>query len=202
MTGLLVGCFNIFLVGLTGDGRTNLATLTAVESLFSCELQGSTASLLGTGVMVTVRLTFDKELDLEVSVRQGKRESFWAGVLDDEDGSCCDDGVAPEEFGVVPAALEKKPRMLCCLPVEEPICLGPDRAGVRVAEADLPAILSEQYLCWRFSRGSGHRNTKYVERYKEMEAVDGAEGIVGERLCRGMNPQLLEMGASNCWSPM
>lgn len=92
---------------------------------------------------MTVRLTLALELDLEVSVRQGKRVSFWDGVLDEEDGSCCDDGVAPEdEFGVVPAALEKKPRMLCCFPVEEPVCLAAGRAGVRAEDAALPDIVN------------------------------------------------------------
>jgi len=147
MVVLLAGCFRPISAGVTGDGKSILATLTArVESLFSCELQGSTASLLGTGVMATACLTLDMELDLVVSVRQGKRASlsFWDGVLEDEDGGGCDDGAAPdEEFGVVPAALEKKPRMLCCLPVEEPICLGADRAGVRVGGAGLPAILTK-----------------------------------------------------------
>jgi hypothetical protein len=139
MVGLLVGCLKRFSAGVTGDGKAVLATLTAVESLFSCELQGSTASLLGTGVMVTFRLTLDLELDLDVSVRHGKRESFLDRVLPKEDGTCCGDGLALED--VVPAALEKKPRILCCLPVEEPVWLGADRAGVRAEEADLPAML-------------------------------------------------------------
>lgn len=113
-------------------------TFLAVECLFSCELEGSTASLLGTGVMLTVRLTFDMELDLEVSVRHGKRASF-LGKLDE---GCRGVGVAPEEeFGVVPAALEKKPRMLCCLPVEDAAWLEADRAGVRAEEADWPAMV-------------------------------------------------------------
>lgn len=42
---------------------------------------------------------------------------------------------------MVPAALEKKPRMLCCLPVEEPVWFGADRAGVRAEDADLPAMM-------------------------------------------------------------
>jgi hypothetical protein len=94
------------------------------------------------------------ELDLVVSVRHGKTLplSCWEGVLalsdEDADGSgcgCdCDDGVAPEdEFGVVPAALEKKPRMFCCLLVEDPnCCFGAGRAGVRAVEADLPAMVT------------------------------------------------------------
>lgn len=93
--------------------------------------------------MVTVRLTLDMELDFEVSVRQGKRESFRDRVLDREEERGCGDGPAPaEEFGVVSAALEKNPRMLCCLPVEEPFWFGADRAGVRADEADLPAMLN------------------------------------------------------------
>jgi hypothetical protein len=146
MAFLLAGCFHRFSAGVTGDGKASLATLvTRVESLFSCELQGSTASLLGTGVMVTVRLTLDIELDLVVSVRQGKigTSSGRLCVFDDEDGGTCDGGVAPAvEIGVVPAALEKKPRMLCCLPVDEPGCLGAGRAGVRAGAADLPAMIN------------------------------------------------------------
>jgi hypothetical protein len=136
MAGLIAAGFTRFSAGVAGDGKVVLATLTALESLFSCELPGSTASLLGTGVMVTGRLVAGMELDLVVSVRHGKRVSF----LDAEE--CWRDGMAPEdEFGVVPAALEKKPRILCCFPVEDPVWFEADRAGVRATEPLLPAIL-------------------------------------------------------------
>ena len=102
---------------------------------------------------MTVRLTFDIEFDLEVSVRHEKGGSFlmlvgvevW--VWAEEDGGFREEGVAAEEvFGVVPAALEKNPRMLCCLAVDEPVLLGAGRAGVRLgaADADLPAMLGVQ----------------------------------------------------------
>ena len=149
MSALFAGWCTGFSAGVTGDGKVSLlATLTAVESLFSCELQGSTASLLGTGVMVAIRLTLDLELDLEVSVRHGKMDSFLGKV----DGAGREAGVAPEdEFGVVPAALEKKPRMLCCLPVEDPAWLGADLAGVRADDAGLPAMLNKVGI-WTRSR--------------------------------------------------
>lgn len=171
MVALLVDCFRGCSAGVTGDGKASLATLTAVEPLFSCELEGSTASLLGTGVIVTVRLTLAMELDFEVSVRQETTESLWDGVLDEEDGSCCDDGVAPEdEFGVVPAALEKKPRMLCCLPVEEPACLGAGRAGVRAEDAALPAIWNYTIpvLAFQNSRGLRHQTHQVDTRRQKL----------------------------------
>lgn len=94
MFGLLAGCIRAFSAGVTGDGKAILATLTAVESLFSCELQGSMASLLGTGVIVTFRLALGMVLDFDVSVRHGKRVSFLDKVLD-EDRGCWGDEFAP-----------------------------------------------------------------------------------------------------------
>lgn len=88
------------------------------------------ASLLGTGVMLTVLLTVDMELDFVVSLRHCDM-FFWA---EDTDAG---DGLAPEAPGA--AALEKKPRMLRCLPVD-PDWLEADLAGVRTAAADLPVI--------------------------------------------------------------
>lgn len=97
------------------DGKEipGLSTLTVLMSLFSWELEGSIASLLGTGVVVVVRLETSIELALVVSFRHWGDVSLLlvdAGLVDGE-------GLAPL---VLPAAavLEKKPRMLCCLPVE------------------------------------------------------------------------------------
>jgi len=69
------------------------------------------ASLLGTGVALE-RLG-SIELDFVVSLRKRGVDSFFAdgAVLADRDGLAA--------LELVPAeALEKKPRMLCCLPVE------------------------------------------------------------------------------------
>lgn len=115
-----------------------LATgFTALESWFSCELQGSAASLLGTGVLFSAHLILAIVLPLVVSVRHWTTGScsFFTG-----EGAGLDDGVTTAELGTVVVALEKKPRiLLCCLPVDEPIGLGVDFAGVRAP--DLPAIL-------------------------------------------------------------
>jgi hypothetical protein len=121
--------------------------------------------------MVTVRLTFDKELDLEVSVRQGKRESFWAGVLDEEDGSCCDDGVAPEEFGVVPAALEKKLRMLCCLPVEWAVIEGWAQALIPSKVCVSSHGLTILNIVMTASLGRGERKVTSVSQIAPLRAA-------------------------------
>jgi hypothetical protein len=127
LDGLLV------MVGLLAAGFTTL------ESWFSCELQGSAASLLGTGVLFSARLTLAIELPLVLSVRHWTTGSCSFFTVE---GAGFDDGVATDELGVVAVAvaLEKKPRiLLCCLPVDAPIWLGADFAGVRAT--DLPAIL-------------------------------------------------------------
>lgn len=119
---------------MAGLLATGFATL---ESRFSCELQGSAASLLRTGVLFSVRLTLAIELPLVLSVRHWTTGSCSFFTVE---GTGWDGGVAPDELGVVAVALEKNPRMLlCCLPVDEPIWLGADFAGVRAT--DLPAIL-------------------------------------------------------------
>jgi hypothetical protein len=78
------------------------------------------------------------ELTLVLSTRHWTTASFsFFGAVE---GAGFEDGVATEEFGVVPAALEKNPRMLlCCLPVDAPDWLGADLAGVRAL--GLPTIL-------------------------------------------------------------
>lgn len=71
-------------------------------AMFSCELEGSIASLLGTGVMLEgFRLSW-RELVLVDSFRQGDES-----------------GIRGEDLVAFCEALEKKPRMLCCLPVVE-----------------------------------------------------------------------------------
>lgn len=115
-----------------------LATLAVLASRFSWELEGSIASLLGTGVTVVVRLGTSIELALVVSLRHWGDVSRWsedAGLVDGEE-------VAPL---AVPAAgvLEKKPRMLRCLPVDGAFLVADDGAfaGVRAAVAALSTIL-------------------------------------------------------------
>lgn len=115
--------------------------LAVLTSLFSWELVGSIASLLGTGVALFARLVggaieldFDLELSWRVVVVVGLTDGEELGAL------------------ALPAAgvLAKKPRMLCCLPVDclpvEGACpgfLAVDGvfAGVRAAAAFLSAIL-------------------------------------------------------------
>lgn len=119
-----------------------LATLAVLASRFSWELEGSIASLLGTGVTVVVRLGTSIELALVVSLRHWGDVSRWledAGLVDGEE-------VAPLAVPLaVPAAgvLEKKPRMLRCLPVDGAFLVADDGAfaGVRAAVADLSTIL-------------------------------------------------------------
>lgn len=84
--------------------------MTEVDSMFSWELEGSIASLLGTGVMLIVRLMVDIELDLVVSFRHWDRFFFCVEDTGPGEGFDADDPA--------PATLEKKPRMLCCLPVD------------------------------------------------------------------------------------
>lgn len=81
--------------------------------MFSWELRGSTASLLGTGVMVEGCLAKDSEFDfVVVSLRH-----------DDDDGARgvgVDLVVGVEALGLAGVdALAKKPRILCCLPVDD-----------------------------------------------------------------------------------
>lgn len=124
-----------------GDGKESLGTLesTAVTSTFSWELRGSAASLLGTGVMLDGRLAKDSELAFVVSLRQ----------VEDTLSAFEVDGVAEAEEAGAPAlglglglgwlAFEKKPKMLCCFPVDEGVFAGV-RAG---ALAGLSPILMQ-----------------------------------------------------------
>ena len=116
-----------------------LVTLTVLMSLFSWELEGSMASLLGTGVDVVVRLETSIELARVVSFRHGGDVSL---LLVDV-GLVAGDGLAP--LGLLAGAvLEKKPRMLfCCLPVEGAAFFAVDGvfAGVRAVAAGFSPIL-------------------------------------------------------------
>lgn len=92
------------------------------KSLFSCELSGSTASLLGTGVMVEGRFAKGSELDLVVFSLRQEDDDDNDGGEEDEDFLSPLVAMARLEVGlerVWAAALEKKPKMLCCLPVDE-----------------------------------------------------------------------------------
>lgn len=122
--------------------RLVLVTLTVLTSMFSCELEGSMASLLATGVTVVVRLETSIELALVVSLRHCGDASLLlvdAGFVDGE-------GLGPL---AVPAAadLEKKPRMLCCLPVDGAFFTDDGVfAGVRATAAAFSPILSQAML--------------------------------------------------------
>lgn len=134
------GCFFMILARVAaGDRRTRLATLAVLASLFSWELEGSMASLLGTGVMVVVRLDTSIEFDLVVvSFRHCGEASLLCAGADLVEG----DGVAPLAEPAAPD-LEKKPRMLCCLPVEGAfLTVDGVFAGVRAVVAAFSPILS------------------------------------------------------------
>jgi hypothetical protein len=119
--------------------------LVVLASLFSWELEGSSASLLGTGVAVAVRLDTSIELDLVVvSFKHCGDASLLVVVVDADlaDG----DGVAPATELAAPV-LEKKPRMLCCLPVEGAFfAVDGVFAGVRIAVAEFSPILPRRQL--------------------------------------------------------
>lgn len=151
-------CLMTISAGVTGDGRPSSTTLSFLERVafsFSCELAGSGASLLGTGVTLLGRacLGLAIELDLVVSWRHGEdlSASFWAGLAA---------GVAP--------ALEKKPRMLCCFPVEaETGFLAVDGvlAGVRasIVRRRLRMLGARSNLRSRANRNKGHGIGMVVE---------------------------------------
>lgn len=94
------GCLVQISAGVTGEGGASLNTLGVASEWFSWELEGSSASLLGTGVTLA-----GFRLARVVSLRHGDESTADLAV---------DDGGAGELFW---GALEKKPRMLfCCLP--------------------------------------------------------------------------------------
>lgn len=119
-TRVLGVCFKTS-AGVTGDGKAGEGTLTFEESMFSWELGGSIASLLGTGVIVD-RLGLARKLVLVDSFRHVGEGSASLGAV----------GV-----DLTADPLLKKPRMLCCLPPDaEPaafFCADGVLAGVLAA---------------------------------------------------------------------
>ena len=94
------------------------------------------ASLLGTGVTVVVRLEASIELALVVSFRHWGDASRLLVEVGWADG----EGLAPLALPAAPD-LEKKPRMLCCLPVEGAfLAVDGVFAGVRAAVAGFSPI--------------------------------------------------------------
>lgn len=119
--------------GVTGDGKEGAATLAFVESTFSWELEGSMASLLGTGVTVDLP-GFARKLSLVDSLRHVGEASAPLEA----------DGVGV--FFAADAGLPKKPKILCCFPVdaEPPVffCVDGVLAGVfAVLGVDIVAAL-------------------------------------------------------------
>lgn len=134
----VAACLTTTSAGVTGEGKLSDTTLTAaIESLFSWELRGSAASLLGSGVMFARRLEVAIELDFVVSLRQGEESAAAASSLGEAEGLVEGDADADadaEALGVEEAAaLEKNPKMLfCCLPVDGTLALlAVDEDGVR-----------------------------------------------------------------------
>ena len=136
-------------LGWLGRGCSEVGTLAVlVASWFSWELDGSTASLLGTGVALAGRLGPRIELARVVSLRH------WGEVsrLLADAALVVVDGEGVAALGLpAGAALEKKPRMLrCCLPVDAVDDAGPFLAvegvfagvfaGVRAAGPDFSPI--------------------------------------------------------------
>lgn len=137
----LTGCFFSISANAASEGMLMLTVLSVLASLFSWELLGSMASLLGTGVAAVVRRRTSIELDLVVSLRHWGDASLLPA----------DVGLAGCEERLVrlalPAAavLEKKPRMLCCLPVEADcpaLAVDGVLAGVRAAAASFSPMLA------------------------------------------------------------
>jgi hypothetical protein len=102
-------CLTAISAGVKGEGNEILSTLARPMSKFSCELGGSGASLLGTGVILDFGgLLTPRELDFLDSRRYAGLELFAFEGLD----LAWDESAA----GPAEAALAKNPRMLCCLP--------------------------------------------------------------------------------------
>lgn len=131
------------------------ARLIVEASLFSCELLGSMASLLGTGVMFSRGCLFlARVLDLVVSLRHG--EEFGSeervGSFEDAEG-------VPD--------LAKKPKILACLPVEAAgvaFFAGVGFAGVR-AVALVPAMTAS------FQGVSSDLGSVYMYNKRAVECV-------------------------------
>lgn len=133
-----------------GDGKDSLAE----DPMFSCELGGSGASLLGTGVESFVEgFGLGRELALVVSFRCGSGETF------------CDSG---EDAGAPPGEdFWKKEKMERCLVLDEEAepapGLGPEPfAGVRAVPALLsPAMVGAARLVTNSRRVIGWYWVKY-----------------------------------------
>lgn len=132
-----------------GDGKESLRTLESMfmTSTFSWELNGSAASLLGTGVMLDGRLAKDNELAFVVSLRHVDDA---LAVLLDVDGVAVAEAAVAEAgaealgFGLGWLALEKKPKMLCCFAVDEGVFAGV-RAGALAGLSPIFSKVADQF---------------------------------------------------------
>lgn len=109
-----------------------------LASLFSCELEGSIASLLAAGVVIEGRFEASIELDLVVSFSGRVARSCLADV------EAFANGEEAGPLALVVEAFEKKPKMLCCLPVEtvpDFLDAGAGLAGVRAVADFSPIVL-------------------------------------------------------------
>lgn len=121
--------------GVKGDGRTSVfGTLVAASNgvdAFSWELNGSAGSLLGRGVIWVREDTRALALAL-VSRRQG--EDMVVLSLSSSAAVVALRGGLDVEGRTVEGVFAKKPRMLCCLPVDGAADLRTvGRAGVRAS---------------------------------------------------------------------
>ncbi len=133
-TGAAAACLTITSADVSGEGKLPSTTLATGTLLFSWELRGSGASLLGIGVMLLEGrfLEVGKALDLVVSFKLGDDLEEWQVG-------------AAGELPPVAAALAKNPRMLCCLPVETNggfFDVAAALAGVRAATPDCSPIFA------------------------------------------------------------
>jgi hypothetical protein len=158
---------------VSGEGRESLGIDAAVVSIFSCELGGPIASLLGTGVdNLTEDLTslagfegfaLGRKLALVVSFRQdglsGSGETFAeAAAATAAEGEDVAEPVLALATLPPPCAGEdfwKNEKMDCCLPVDavDAFC---GLAGVRAAAAAPPAaaVLLSPVMATRWSKSA------------------------------------------------
>lgn len=153
-------------VGDEGGGKESLEILVSrtIASRFSWELRGSTASLLGTGVMLTGRFAMDSELLFVVSFRH---DDFLFPL--EADVVLLDVGVALFDLGCV-EALEKKPKMLCCFPVDEGVLAGVDFSPMLAGDQSINQIdTGRKDKCSK--KTSAGRQTQH----RQYAIVDGEE---------------------------
>lgn len=115
-----------------------------MTSTFSWELNGSAASLLGTGVMLDGRLAKDNELAFVVSFRQVEDEDTLAAFEVDGVAEAEEAGAPALGFGFGWLAFEKKPKMLCCFPVDEGVFAGV-RAGALAGFSPIVSQMAGQF---------------------------------------------------------